>query len=59
MTWNTIQQNRGCKLCSNKANGKRQALTYDYICNKFKERNCELLEPEYINSSTKIKYKCN
>jgi phage terminase small subunit len=33
-------------------------LTYEYVKNYFTEQNCELLETEYINSKTKMKYKC-
>ena len=33
-------------------------LTFDYVYNYFKEHGCELLESEYINSKTKMKYIC-
>lgn len=33
-------------------------LTYEYIKNYFTEQDCELLETEYINNSTKMKYLC-
>lgn len=33
-------------------------LTYKYVFNYFKENNCDLLETDYINNSTKMKYKC-
>ena len=33
-------------------------FTYEYVYNYFKEQKCKLLETEYINSSTKMKYKC-
>jgi hypothetical protein len=33
-------------------------LTYEEVYNYFKEQGCELLEKEYINSSTKMKYRC-
>jgi very-short-patch-repair endonuclease len=32
--------------------------TYEYIKQYFENENCELLETEYINNSTKMKYKC-
>jgi 5-methylcytosine-specific restriction endonuclease McrA len=34
-------------------------LTFEYVKNYFKEQGCELLEKEYINNSTKMRYKCN
>jgi len=34
-------------------------LTYEYVKQYFKDNNCELLEDEYINSRTKMKYKCS
>lgn len=33
-------------------------LTYRYVKNYFIEQDCQLLETEYINNSTKMKYKC-
>lgn len=32
--------------------------TLEYVIKFFQEQNCELLETEYINSTTKMKYKC-
>jgi len=37
----------------------RKFLTYEYVYNYFKEQGCELLEKEYINSQTRMNYKCN
>jgi hypothetical protein len=34
-------------------------LTFEFVQKYFKEQNCELLETEYINNSTKMKYRCN
>lgn len=42
-----------CKICS-----KTQPRDFEYVYNYFKEQGCELLETEYINASTRIKYKC-
>jgi hypothetical protein len=43
-----------CRKCCGK-----EKLTYEYVRNYFKERNCELLETEYINARTRMKYKCS
>jgi len=32
---------------------------YEYVKGCFKEQGCELLEKEYKNNKTKMKYKCN
>lgn len=36
----------------------RKPHTYEYIYNYFKEHKCELLENDYINANTKMKYIC-
>ncbi len=33
--------------------------TIEYISRYFKEQGCELLEKEYKNTRTKMRYKCN
>lgn len=35
-----------------------EKLTYDFVKTYFQQQNCELLESEYTNSYTKMKYKC-
>lgn len=54
--WNSFQQGSRCMKCSNAAAGEK--LTFEYIQNKFLENECELLETIYINSKSKMKYKC-
>lgn len=34
-------------------------LTFDFVANEFKREGCELLEKEYKNSSTLMRYICN
>jgi hypothetical protein len=34
-------------------------LTYEYVKEQFEINDCELLETEYINTNTKMKYRCN
>ena len=34
-------------------------LKHSYIKQYFKDNNCELLEKEYINNLTKMKYRCS
>jgi hypothetical protein len=34
-------------------------LTFEYVKNYFKEQRCELLEEEYVNNHTKMRYRCS
>ena len=54
ITLSKLLQGRRCKKCAN----KRKSHGYEYIKMKFKESGCHLLEKEYKNSNTKMKYKC-
>jgi len=37
----------------------KKKLTYEYVYNYFLENGCELLEKEYVNYKTKMKYRCS
>jgi hypothetical protein len=56
ITWDNFKKGKRCMKC-----GGREKLTYENVYNYFKEQECELLETEYINNRTKMKYicKCN
>lgn len=43
-----------CKKCSGK-----EKPTFENVYNEFKAQGCELLETEYINNQTKMKYICS
>lgn len=49
-----FQQGVGCRQCGR----EESSLTLEYVYNCFKEEGCELLEEEYINNKTKMKYRC-
>jgi hypothetical protein len=53
ITFKNFKKGHRCMKCSG-----TPKLTFEYIKQFFKERNCELLETEYINTDTKIKYLC-
>lgn len=53
ISWDSFISGSRCKKCSGS-----ETFTYEYVKNFFKERNCELLETEYKNISTPMKYKC-
>lgn len=48
-----FKNDQRCLKCSNK-----ERHTFEYVKNYFTEQNCELLETEYINDITKMKYIC-
>lgn len=49
-----FKNNVRCMKCSGNIN-----QTYESVQDYFKEQKCELLEDEYINIETKMKYKCS
>ena len=53
ISWDNFKQGYRCITCSGK-----EKLTFEFVYNYFKEHNCELLEIEYINANTLMKYRC-
>ena len=47
-----------CRKCGIKRRAEKQSITIESAKKYFEERGCELLETEYINSNTKMKYIC-
>ncbi len=43
-----------CIIC-----GGREKHTFEFVYNYFKERKCKLLETEYLNARTKMRYECD
>jgi len=58
ITFANFQKGRKCRKCSFKRASAKIKHSYYYVYNYFKENNCELLESEYINNKTKMKFKC-
>ncbi len=52
--FNHFQQGKRCSKC-----GGTEKLTIEYAKQFFKDNGCELLETEYKNAQTKMKYICN
>ena len=59
ITWGNFKTGYRCKKCANKKVGDSKRHSYEYISNYFKEQKCELLETEYYNGKTKMKYRCS
>ena len=49
---------KGCNKCSGQRTNKQNTLTYDFVKEYFEKQGCTLLEKEYVNSKTKMKYIC-
>lgn len=54
ISFDSFKRNRRCVKC-----GGSEKLTYKYVRQYFEDRNCELMDDEYINNSSKMKYRCN
>jgi hypothetical protein len=48
-----FQNGNRCRKCSG-----TEKLTFEFVKKYFKEQSCELLETEYVNNHTKMKYIC-
>jgi hypothetical protein len=54
ITFDHFKRGHRCNEC-----GGTKKLTFEYVKNYFKNQGCELLEKEYINNRTEMKYKCS
>ena len=57
--FNNFKKGQRCKECGRKKYNKKRAFPYEEVKKYFKEHGCELLETEYKNSNTLMKYRCN
>lgn len=58
-TFDSFKHGKRCRKCQGLINNEKQKLDYDYVYNYFLMFNCELLEDNYINNRTTMKYKCS
>jgi len=58
-TWDNLRHGSWCKNCRTIKNAKRNRLGFKYVSEQISIKGGELLSDEYINSSTKLKIKCN
>ncbi len=59
ITFGDFKTGRRCNECGIIRAANKNRLTYKEVYNYFKKHDCELLETEYINSSTKMRYRCS
>lgn len=53
-----FQQGKRCMKCAISKKAEKRRHSYKYVYNYFKKHNCELLENEYTNIFTLMKYRC-
>ncbi len=59
ITWHKFKLNRGCYFCGKERAAKTQRHSIEFIKEQFlKLKGYELLETEYKNAHTNMKYKC-
>lgn len=56
--FDSFQAGSRCNKCGIIRASDKLRLTYNFVKNYFEEQGCELLETEYINTNTLMKYKC-
>lgn len=54
----SFKQGIRCNKCGTKRAAEKHRLTLEYVEQCFKDGGCKLLEKEYINNYTLMKYKC-
>ena len=57
--FDSFRRGHRCRKCATAENSKKQTFSYKYVYDYFKDHGCELLEVEYINAQTKMRYKCS
>jgi hypothetical protein len=60
ITWNSLnrKKNIGCGTCLQQKQCDKIRQNYDYVKKYFEKQDCILLETEYKNSITKMRYVC-
>ena len=58
-TFSCFSDGNRCKKCGYKKAGEKNRFTLEYARQCFEKSGCELLETEYINAHTKMRYICN
>lgn len=59
ITFTRFKNGGRCKKCGIKKCQEKQKLIFKDVKKYFEDHDCELLETEYINANTPMKYECN
>lgn len=57
--WMSFKSGSRCSICKGKKIRNSKQLSYDYVKQYFFDNNCQLLEINYINANTLMKYICS
>jgi len=57
--FDSFRRGHRCMKCSAKKKHQTQPHTYIHVYDYFKEQGCELLEKDYIDAKTKMRYRCS
>ena len=58
ITFDNFRQGYRCKKCGIKRVAEKRKFSYKKVKKYFKDHDCELLEKEYKNTHTKMRYRC-
>lgn len=59
ITWDNFHNGGcGCKYCGNENMKEKQSFSIDFVKGEFEKKDCILIEEEYINSRTKMRFIC-
>ncbi len=59
ISFNSFKNGNRCMKCGIKRRSEKRKLLYKDVKQYFEDHDCELFEIEYINSSTKMRYRCD
>lgn len=59
ITYANFRKGQRCKECAKDKVKSKQRLSYEEVKTYFEKEGCKLLEKEYKNNATKMKYMCN
>lgn len=59
ISFNSFQQGQRCKECGYKKSAEKFKFTFEFVDRCFEDNGCKLLETEYVNCMTKMRYRCS
>ena len=57
--FSAFQNGQRCKKCGIEKRLKKTRFTHEYVKNYFEEKDCHLLEKNYIDANTRMEYECD
>lgn len=58
INYSNFYNGKGCNKCGVEKRSEKKKLSYNVIKQEFEKRGYKLLEKEYINAKTKLRYRC-